>query len=86
MTYVLEENLVCVLLIALLGALLFSAASVVLLARAILRAGLERVALWVEAGRQKPAVLCYQQSEQPLTHAVHATMGIQRIRLMRREE
>jgi hypothetical protein len=61
LVYVLEEGFVCALLIALLGASLFAAASLALVARAILRAGLERVALWVTVYRQNPEALYYQQ-------------------------
>lgn len=67
MTYVLEENFVCVALITLLGALLFCAASAVVLGNAILRAGLERVSSWIGAQQQKPGDRCYQQFEEPLT-------------------
>jgi hypothetical protein len=84
MAYVLEEGFACVFLSALLGALLFSAASVVVLARAISQAGLERVASWGRAHRRKPTAHYYLQLEQPPTHAVPPSiMWNRRLRLMR---
>jgi hypothetical protein len=64
---VLEEGFVCGLFIELLGTLLFSVASVVLIARAIVRAGLYRGASWIKAVSGKAAALHHQQPEQPLT-------------------
>ena len=67
MAYVLEEDLTCILVIVLLGTLLFSATSVVMIARAIVRVALDVVASWVGARRQETAALYYRQSEQPLS-------------------
>jgi hypothetical protein len=67
MAYMLEEDLICILFIVLLGTLLFSAASVVMIARAIVRAGLDTVVSWVDARRQETAALFYRQPVQPLT-------------------
>lgn len=67
MAYVLGESSICVLLIALLGALLFSGTCLVLIARAIVRAALDAVASWARAQRQQPAALHYHQTEQALS-------------------